>query len=393
MRTVFFSSILILTYTRTPDGTTLLATTASSHLHSFILPPSLLTAPDPSTALQPYTTYTFPTPITTFTPYPLYELANPSTALLLVAPNALPLRLINTLSPDPTPLATYLLICPTTEAYLTPASLVFSSPTTFLAGTDCLITLFDVTRNGEGPLTRLPTIPSKRHKMKGGGVGMRGIVSALGLQPTPVEDTGQGILAAGTWTRSVGLYDIGGLGGTVATWSVAHAADVEASIGGTGVTQTLWSSCGRYLYVAERQSDGVLVYDVRVTGKLVAWLTGRCAETNQRLGVDVFEGSNGPEIWCGGTDGVVRIWEGVGLREGEQRCTSSWKAHDDSIGSTVVHSSGTVVATCSGQRAKVDDIASDSSGDESTDEDDRSSITSTKSSISSPDNSLKVWAL
>lgn len=168
----------------------------------------------------------------------------------------------------------------------------------------------------------MPTIPSKRHKMKGGGVGIRGIVSALSVQGT------EGMLAAGTWTRSVGLYDMEGVGGTVATWSVADAAEEHAKIGGTGITQTLWSACGRYLYVVERKSTGVLVYDVRVMGKLVAWLVGRNAYTNQRLGVDIFEGKEGAEIWAGGTDGIVRVWEGVGKSEGALERSLEWAAHN-----------------------------------------------------------------
>lgn len=164
--------------------------------------------------------------------------------------------------------------------------------------------------------------------MKGGGVGMRGIVSALSLQPCGGAGEGDGMLAAGTWTRWIGLYDLGGVGGTVSTFSVASAADEHAGIGGTGITQTAWSKCGKYLFVAERRSRGVLVYDVRVTGKLVAWLAGREADTNQRIGIDVFGAEDGSEIWGGGVDGVVRVWEGVGMTEGKVERASEWRAHD-----------------------------------------------------------------
>lgn len=382
---------------RTPDGTTLLATTASSHLHNFILPPDLLSNPNLDSPLRSYTSQLYPTPLNSFTPYPLYNLSSPSTTLVLVSLNALPIRLINTLSPRPAPVSSYPLINPTTEAYLTPSSLIFSSSTTFLAGTDCLISQFDIARNGSRPVTSLPTIPSKRHKMKGGGVGMRGIISTLSIQPTSGEEqSGSGMLAAGTWTRQVGLYDTNGMGGTVATWSIAEVADQHAGIGGTGVTQTLWSSCGRYLYVAERQSIGMLVYDVRVTSKLVGWLSGREAKTNQRLSVDVFPGERGTEVWSGGTDGVVRVWENVGLCEGAQECSWSWRAHDDSVGSTVVHSSGTVVATCSGQRTRLDEAFDDDTDASSSDEESSSTPPLSASSASSEsgiENSLKVWAL
>lgn len=223
---------------------------------------------------------------------------------------------------------------------------------------------------------------------------MRGIVSALSTQPTPgEEESGNGMLAAGTWTRHVGLYDANGMGGTVATWSIAEAADAEAGIGGTGVTQTLWSSCGRYLYVAERQSSGILLYDVRVTRKLVGWLSGRESKTNQRLGVDVFPGGNGTEVWTGGTDGVVRVWESVGMLEGAQECSWSWKAHDDPVGSTAVHFSGTVVATCSGQRTKLDEQFEEDDIDSSSDNGEDEARSPTQLASKSVDNSLKVWAL
>lgn len=271
-------------------------------------------------------------------------------------------------------------------------------------------------------MTRLPTIPSKRHKMKGGGVGMRGIVSALGMQSEEA-----GMLAAGTWTRWVGLYDANGMGGTVAQWSVAEAADQHAGVGGGGVTQTVWSGCGRYLCVVERKSGGVLIYDVRVTGKVVAWLEGREAWTNQRLGVDVFEGEGGMEVWAGGIDGIVRVWNGVGKSEGAMERAWEWKAHDgksnlvlmksdmlinaDPVTSTIVHSSGTVVATCSGQRSTptTDDSESsseDSDSDEDSVEDSDESCSDEESESQSatpnqapmlnsraPDNSIKVWCL
>ncbi|TVY23679.1 Guanine nucleotide-binding protein negative regulator [Lachnellula hyalina] len=274
----------------TPDGTSILTSSADNSVRTFVVPSDLLSSTSPKT-LTPYTTHLHPTSINCVAPYPHFTLTEPSTTLYLSTPNSLPTRLLNALYPSTTPTATYPLISPTTEAYYTPASLLWSSPSTFLAGTDCLIALFDVERNGQGPVTRLPTIPSKRHKMKGGGVGMRGIVSALGMQG---EDAG--MLAAGTWTRWVGLYDANGMGGTVAQWSVAEAADQHAGVEEEGSRRR----CGRYLCVVERKSGGLLVYDVRVTGKVVAWLEGREAWTNQRLGVDIFEGEGGLEVWAGG---------------------------------------------------------------------------------------------
>jgi len=82
----------------------------------------------------------------------------------------------------------------------------------------------------------------------------------------------------------------------------------------------------------------------------------------------------------------------------------------DPVGSTAVHSSGTVVATCSGQRSldlgiEVNDSASDETDDGGYSSSSNSSMSSSQKS-SSPkqgqtlrtksktlDNSIKVWAL
>ncbi|KAL3418477.1 WD repeat domain-containing protein [Phlyctema vagabunda] len=390
------------------DGTSLITSSADNRIRTFILPPTLLDKATAPLVLSPYTTHTIPTPTSCVAVYPHFTLSEATSTIYLSAPHDLPIRLQNVLTPAPgnTPLATYKLICPTTEAYLQPASLLWVTPGThFLTGTDSLIARFDVERSGEGPVTRMPTIPSKRHKMKGGGVGMRGILSTLSLQPS---ESGDGMLAAGSWTRWVGLYDAGGMGGTVATWSIAGAADGESGIGGAGVSQTAWSACGRYLVVAERMSRGVLVFDVRVTGKMVCWLEDRAALTNQRLSVDVFAGGpdTGVEVWAGGTDGLVRVWENVGMTEGAVQRSWDWSAHDDPVTSTIVHNSGTVVATSSGQRAAFtvgDESGSDSeseseskSDDEGDSDSDSNEDTQTSDSEDYrriPDNSIKVWAM
>jgi WD40 repeat protein len=312
----------------TPDGTSLITNSADNEIRTFILPPDLLDPHESPIELSPYQVHPNPSPVNCLAPYPAYNLSDPNTTLYLSAPSSLPIRLTNSLSPNSTPTAAYPLVSPTTEAYYAPSSLLWTSHSTFLAGTDCLIALFDVSRNGSGPIQSLPTIPSKRHKMKGGGVGIRGIISALSLQPSAGEENEVGMVAAGTWTRWIGLYDMAGVGGTVAQWSIAEAADSIAGIGGMGVSQTAWSACGRYLYVVERKSNGVLVYDIRGSRQMLAWLEGRQAITNQRLGIDTFQAGEGTEIWAGGMDGVVRVWEGVGVSEGKMERSWEWKAHD-----------------------------------------------------------------
>ncbi|KAI9736464.1 MAG: hypothetical protein M1818_006198 [Claussenomyces sp. TS43310] len=386
-----------------PDGTSILTNSADNVVRTFIAPTDLLSDHSEPLDLKPYTSMVNAEPVYSLAPYPFFALHESSTTLLLSAIRDHPIRLTNVLDPESKIIASYPLVSPTTESYQTPASLIFSpAGTQFLTGTSCLISLFDLSVSGEGPVVRLPTIPSKRHKMKGGGVGMRGIVSALSMQPQ--SDGESRLLAAGTWTRSIGLYDAEGIGGTVATWNIHEAADADAKICGSGVSQVLWSPCGRYLFVVERKSNGVLIYDVRVTGKLVGWLGDRAADTNQRLAVEVFDGGrSGCEIWAGGTDGIVKIWEGAGMVEGEVKCSWKWTAHDTAVTGTGVHPSGTVVVTSSGQRKEP---SSDSSAREyaeshrdvmksSDDFDPSSNLAGSSMNFGGRivDNSVKIWSL
>lgn len=202
---------------------------------------------------------------------------------------------------------------------------------------------------------------------------MKGTVSALGMQPLSHDNYATGassVVAAGTWTRNLGLYDLHRAGACVATWNVSQAASL-AKIGGRGVLQTVWSPCGRYLVVNERESRGLLVYDLRGTHRLLACLNGRDGQTNQRLSCDVFPGTNesvgGFEVWAGARDGKVVVWEGVGMQEGSVEMSYDFEvgARGSAVGGTAMHMSGSVLATCSGSWKFPDD--EDDDDDQSSD--------------------------
>lgn len=190
---------------------------------------------------------------------------------------------------------------------------------------------------------------------------MKGTVSALCASPNDAD--GSSVIAAGTWTRWIGLYDFWRTDKVIANWSVAGAGDgsLPGSIdtAGRGVSQTLWSPCGRYLIINERNANSLLVYDIRVTGQLLSILTGRQADTQQRMHCDVFAGEDGGfEVWAGAQDGTVLAWTGVGLHSDYGAAPSwDWQGHGAPVGSTALHQSGSVVATCSGgwEHAAVDD--------------------------------------
>ncbi|KAJ5469087.1 hypothetical protein N7475_006839 [Penicillium sp. IBT 31633x] len=359
-----------------PDGTTLLTDSADHSIRTWILPPDLL-EDKPIHPLSPYSTLPSAEPTYATTIYPYYNLQDPSTTLFLSSVRDHPIRLSSALAP--TSVASYSLVNPMTEAFITPHSMIYPSilgGTHFLTGSDSLICLFDVSRTGaQGPVSSMPTIPSKRKQIVGGGIGMKGIVSALALNPS-----GDGILAAGTFTRHIGLYSSNGSGELLGTFSVARTP-ANRDIGGRGVTQLAWSPCGRYLYIAERKSDGILVYDVRVTGQLLGHLRGRKALTNQRMKIDVV--ASGPdgahEVWAGGTDGFMRVWKSPEHCVGGKDPDWEFKVHDDAVTSAIFHPTGGVVATCSGQRHF--DLDQDSDDD------------MPEKVIRQPDNSLKVWSM
>lgn len=289
-------------------------------------PPDLLEDREDPLDLNPFSILPSIEPVYATAIYPFFNLQDPSTTLLLSSVRDHPIRLSSALSPQN--LGTYSLINPSTEAFIAPHSILYPSHlggTQFITGSDSLICIFDVSRTGnEGPVSRLPTIPSKRKQIVGGGVGMKGIVSALAMDPAQ-----DGILAAGTFTRNIALYGARGSGELIGTFSIAKT-EANSHIGGTGITQLLWSPCGRYLYVVERKSQGMLVYDIRVTGQLLGWLEGREAMSNQRMKADVIAvGDDGShEVWAGGTDGVVRMWKNPHTTIGGHQPDFSSKIHD-----------------------------------------------------------------
>lgn len=271
--------------------------------------------------LTPYSTISSAEPVNAVTGYPGFNLQDASTTLVLSSVREHPIRLNSVLTADQ--VASYPLVNPTTEVFVSPHCLSFTNDgTRFISGSKNLLAIFDVSRPGQGPMSWLPTASKSRSKGMGSGMSMKGIVSALAIE------SDSRILAAGTFSRHVGLYGSSGQGECVGVFCV-EGTEADKKIGGLGITQLIWSSCGRYLYLAERKSDGIMMYDIRKTGQLLGWLGGRNAMTNQRLGIDVTrmeeDGSHG--IWAGGTDGKIRRWHNPHQKEGGQDACLEWQGH------------------------------------------------------------------
>ena len=340
----------------TADGTTIIARGSDNTVSSFVLPADLLQSTEGVRQLEPQANTRLPEPTQTIVPAPFFSLGEASSQTYLVGCRDHPLHIYHVFPRDEcaSPLGSYKLVRHETEEFITPSSLIWEHPGThFLCGSANRLDYFDVTRHGsDGPLLTVPTIPSKRHISKGSGVGMKGTVAALAASPH--DANGGSIVAAGTWTRWMGLYDIQRTDKVVANWSVSHAGDAEfdTDLHGQGIVQVTWSPCGRYLVVNERHSSSLLVYDIRGSGQLLSALSGRRSTTQQKLTCDVFQGdvsgTSGFEVWAGSEDGTVVVWEDVGMQYGAARSSWDWKPHDSPVGSTALHSCGSVVATCSG---------------------------------------------
>lgn len=304
-----------------PDGTCVISNGADNHIRNYVIPPDLLEPRREQLILDPFCSITSFESVNALTCYPGYDLQSPGTTLVLSAAREHPIKLNSSLTGEL--VSSYPLVSPTTEAYIVPHSLHFTSDgQKFIAGSESLLSVFDLSRNGEGPLTSYKTGPKNaKSSWSNPAISLRGFVSALGL------DQQYNVLAAGTLNRQVGLYDAGGEGECIGTFGV-QGTEADKHTGGHGITQLRWSRCGRYLYIVERKSDGVMIYDIRGTGQLLSWVEGRKAKTNQRMQIDVVTGDDGEDqVFAGGSDGVVRIWRAPHLQQGAVSPSAQFELH------------------------------------------------------------------
>jgi hypothetical protein len=340
-------------------------------------------------SLKPYASFNSPNPIWSFAVNPLFNVQDPSSTTVLLSRRDSYITLHNALwdtTRDYTaveeqppssnsvdiskPLASYKLVNGLTEAIDAPLSLTYShSGLHFFAGKRDEIAIFDL-EDTDAPIHKIPTIPAKRNKLKGGGRGFKGYISALSLSP-PSPTSHSGLLAAGAWSRHIGIYDPVG-GGEVTHFALPgtlhgkkHQSDALAGVMGDGVSYLKWSPCGRYLYVAERNADVLLIYDVRNFALCLAYCAGRKAQTKQKLGFDVWNAGPSPydiegishEVWAGGMDGMVRVWRDPYRLEGAVMPDEVVSvAENTPVTATLVHASGSLAVAACG-RVELEDEA------------------------------------
>ncbi|KAK3678207.1 hypothetical protein LTR78_002303 [Recurvomyces mirabilis] len=368
-----------------PDGTSIVTLNNDQTLRTFILPPDLLDDGEKPRQLQEYAAFRSPASIHSYAIHPAYALQDPSTTLVLHAATDQPLSLRNSLDYS-TIAAKYNNTCPTTEAHLSSYSLAFTKDGGhFISGGNNQLSLFDCYQGYSDAITTHRLAPGRKARKLFGDqpLGCKGIVSALAISD-------EGMLAAGTTEREIGLFPDEGRSGCLVSFSLANKAilpEDEPVLQGTGITHLKWSPDSNYLVIAERQSDCIHVYDIRNTIRRVSWLSGRKAKTTQRLGFDVMPTSDGFEVWAGGNDGAVRMWKDAGKVEGEQVPDAEMKMHGDAVASTVWHPNGAVLATCSGQRRQGSNLRYDSDVEAET------ASSTTNLDRMQRDNSLAIWTV
>ncbi|ORY15614.1 WD40-repeat-containing domain protein [Clohesyomyces aquaticus] len=310
---------------------------------------------DQNTALFFKASLKCPEPIWALTSYPYFTTSDPDTSLILLSTRAnfISLHDISSQASIYNKICAYNNIDPLNETLRVPHSLLFtSSGTTFLAGSQNLISLYDI-NDSSAPVSAFRT------HSKDDPQGYRGIVSALSIST-------DGILAAGTWTRYVGLYDAEGSGAAITTISLpggptwlprdSRDQDNDNALRGNGVSQLQWSPCGRYIYVAERMSDVLLLYDIRNMSLGLAHCKSRNARTKQKLGFQVWSGRAGEdiftldhEVWAGGVDGMVRVWRDPHLRAGGLEADDVVRVGEDPVVGTMLNREGTCLVAASGR--------------------------------------------
>jgi WD40 repeat protein len=194
----------------------------------------------------------------------------------------------------------------------------------FIAGGTSLLAIFDVNRNGEEPMLRHKT----GFRMRKKGFNDPNNITGPKTRISTLDISCDSILAIGTYNRTVALYSNAGLGQVTTSFSLKDVESPGEEPLGHGISQVKWSPDGRYLYIAERKSHGISVYDIRGTGRRLGWLAGRDAQMNVKMGFDVFQTHESCEVWAGTTDGGLKMWRDPTKRGGVTAPDGEWAVHD-----------------------------------------------------------------
>ena len=280
----------------------------------------LESAPDHPSSLHSGRRVEFPAQPSSFDFFPLFNIQYPTTTYAIVnLAIDIPLRLLDVYNGTISDTVSF---HPTldSETWFQPYSAIFNPDGTWLlTGGKNRIHYFDPKGSGKAyPCHALNTYDAEL-----GGMGFRGLISAIDIS------TQTGILAVGSFTRFIGLYANQGFEDTrcpYTSFSLPKHTDLgfeRQGMVGTGITQVMFSPCGRYLYVVERRAEVIWMYDVAgmVSAMPVAWLGPRPCEGSMKMRFDISGDEGGHYVWSGGADGKVRMWEAPYRFKGEVQPT------------------------------------------------------------------------
>ncbi|KAI9472107.1 MAG: WD40-repeat-containing domain protein [Benjaminiella poitrasii] len=337
-----------------PDGSCLLSNSADNVIRLFQLPTNVYEDAEDADRVLPMV----PTmgiregeSIYDFAWYPAMTMQDPSTCCFLTSVRDHPIQLWDLYSG--TVRATYRAI-DHRERFIGPNALSFNPDgSKIYCGYENMIEIFDAQTLAS---EKRPTIATRKTKRR----GQNGLISCF--------DFTDGYYAAGSYSRSIGLYD-----------DTNHDLCLKLMLDnnqGSGVTQVKFSDDGLYLYSVSRQTNSVLCWDVRETENVLFELP-RPGKTNQRIQLDV----RSRFVVTGDTDGNVLVYD-VTKGEGD-KLVSRTRVHEDLVSSVALNPVYPVVATCSGQRKFQLETDDDDSDDDSVLEDELVMV----------DNSIKIWRM
>eukprot|EP00833_Pecoramyces_ruminatium_P004063 jgi/Orpsp1_1/1178095/evm.model.c7180000064015.1 len=245
-----------------PDGTCILSSSNDNNLRLFELP-DITKNKEKEIQINPVLKVCDGENIYDYTWYPYMKSSDPSTAVFISASRDLPIHMWDAYYG--TIRASY---C-TYDIYdqiVAPHSINFNSDgSKIYAGLNNLIQIFDISRPGE-PINKKLTTPTRKSKH-----GQKGIIACMDFNPDY-----SGLLAAGSLSKSIGIYD---------TNNSNELIFQQKKLKG-GVIQVQFSPDGNYLYSVSRQTDGIICWDIRNTGKKLCEYI-RPGITNQRISFDI----------------------------------------------------------------------------------------------------------
>jgi len=188
------------------------------------------------------------------------------------------------------------------------------------------VQVFETSRPGN-EAKKLATTPTRKSKD-----GQKGMISSIAFCPDR-----SGLWAAGSFGRSIGLYDERRKGalyllgtGEVASDRIRRIEVPDRTMAKDrkvmgGVTQVQFSPDGMHLFSASRRDNLVLCWDIRNSDEVLYAMDRGPSDTNQRMSFDI-DGA-GKWLVAGDTEGWVSVFS-LGSEEAEATQTQkAWKLH------------------------------------------------------------------